>query len=398
MSELPNSLSDQKKQALLANWRPRNFDLMEYVVRTLHAWKLLLALAVAGALAGLVLGLQEPRLYVSVATFMPPPAELNSTATAGTSLSLLSASLQGDTYLYLLTTRTLTEDVIGRTGLVQHLGIKPYEAQLYLRKRSGFDVQRSAVVTVSYRDPDPAFAAKVCNAYIDALYRMEGNMVDSAYLRRREFFEEEIKTQRSFLERAEDTLAASQQKLGVLSPEGATGAEQGQEIGLQAQIDGIDTQLAVLLKSQTEQSPNVIGLRNQQAALRAQLARVKNTGLNPARGIPGFQGAPEAIVQQNRRARDVTERNTVYQGLLARLQLSQSAAADPGPEFEVIDAAAPAPIPEPSPVPKLMVEGAAAGMLAAIFLLFSWPVLVANVRQLGQRLKTAPTYREVKQG
>ncbi len=393
MSELPNSLTDQKKETLLANWRPRNFDLFSYVARILRAWPLLLVFTLAGALYGLWEGTREPRLYGSYATFMPPPAELNSTATAGTSLSLLSASLQGDMYLYLLRTRTLTTDVVARTGLAEHLKVSPGVAQYYLFKRSSFDVQRSAVVTVFYRDEDPAFAAKVANAYIDALYRMEGNMVDSAYAHRREFFEKEIKDRRASLEQAEDVFAANQQKLGVLSPEGAAGAEQGQEIGLQAQIDGLDTQLAVLLKSQTEQSPNVIGLRNQQAALRAQLARVKSTGMNPNRGMAGFAGAPEAIVQQNRRGRDIAERNSVYQGLLGRLQLAQSAAADPGPEFEVIDAAIPSPLKEDSQVPKLMIQDGIAGIFAAILALFAWPVMVSNWKQFRLRLKAEAAVR-----
>ncbi len=387
MSELANSLTDQNKQELLATWRPRNFDLMDYLARVVRAWPLLLTLVGIGALGGFWYGMTEPRLFESSATFMPPPAELNATATAGTSLSLLSASLQGDMYLYLMTTRTLTQDVVKRTGLAKHLGMEPELARYYMLQRATFDVQRSAVVTIRYKDPDPVWAAKICNAYIDSLYRLEGTMIDSAYLHRLEFFKDQLKSQRNVLEEAEDVLATNQQKLGTLSPEGQVTAEQGQEVGLQGQIDGLDTQIAVLLKSQTEQSPAVIGLRNQQAALRAQLARVKNSGLNPNRGIPGFQGAPEAILQQNRRARDVAEQNTVYQGLLARLQVSQSASADPGPEFEVIDAAIPAGYLEPSPIPIWMTRGSIAGLVLTLLLVFAWPVLLANYQKLRLKVK-----------
>ncbi len=387
MPELANSLTDQKKQSLLATWRPRNFDLMDYLARVIRAWPLLLTLMIAGALGGWWYGATEPRFYQSSATFMPPPAELNATATAGTSLSLLSASLQGDMYLYLMTTRTLTQDVVARTGLDKHLNMPPEVARAYMMQRVSFDVQRSAVVTIRYKDPDPDWAAKVCNQYIDSLYRLEGTMIDSAYLHRLGFFKEQLATQRTALEKVEDKLAASQQQLGTLSPEGQVGAEQGQEIGLQGQIDGLDTQLAVLLKSQTEQSPAVIGLRNQQAALRAQLARLKSIGANPNRGIPGFQGAPETILKQNRRARDVAEQNTVYQGLLARLQVSQSAAADPGPEFEVIDGAIPAPYVMPSMIVQYAAWGTVAGLVVALLIVFVWPVIYANIKKLQQRVK-----------
>ena len=389
MAELANSLTEERKQTLLASWRPRNFDLVDYIVRILRAWPLLLVLAVVGALGGWWYGAEQDRFYVSSATFMPPPVELNSTATAGTSLSLLSASLQGDMYLYLMTTRALTVDVVDRSGLAAHLKVAPEAARYYLMQRASFDVQRSAVVSISYKDPDPVWAAKVCNQYIDSLYRLEGAMIDSAYSHRLDFFRGQIKAQRKNLEQAEDVLVKNQEKLGTLSPETQVNAEQGQEIGLQGQIDSLETQVTVLLKSQTEQSPTVIGLRNQEAALRAQLARVKNSGANPNRGIPGFNGAPETILQQNRRGRDLGEQNTVYNGLVARLQTAQSAAADPGPEFEVIDGAIPSPVMEPSPVPKWILRGIAMGLLVAIAVLFGWPVLLGNARKLGQRVREA---------
>lgn len=394
MSDLPNTLSDVKKERLLTTWMPKNFDLLGYVVRVLRRWPYILAATLAGLLLGLYLGLQEPRYYASFATFMPPPAELNSTAPAGTSLSLLSASLQGDMYLFLLQTRTLTADVVKSMGLAEHYGTDPETARYYLMKRSTFDVQRSAVVTVFFRDKDPLWAAKVANGYIDALYRMEGNMVTSAYAHRREFFEERLRKTRADMEQKEDELAASQQKLGNLQGDVGAGVEQGTEIGLQGQIDTLDTQIAIALKSQTEQNPQVMALRIQQNALRAQLAQVKSTGLNPNRGIQGLRGLPQIIVKQNRRQRDLGERTTVYNGVMNRYQISQAAEVDPGPQFETIDAAIPSPVLEPSKVPKYTTAGAAAGCFAGIFLLFAFPVVTETGRTFRSRLREDQTRGE----
>ena len=387
MSDLPNTLSEQKKQNLLTTWMPRNFDLLGYAVRVARKWPYMLAATLLGLLAGLVYGLNKPRLYASFATFMPPPAEVNSTATAGTSLSLLSASLQGDMYLFLLQTRTLTADVVKRMGLAKHYDVDEETARQMLMQRSTFDVQRSAVVTVFFRDKDPNWAAKVANGYIDALYRLEGTMVTSAYSHRREFFEDRLKTTRADMEEKEDAFAASQQKLGNLAPDVGAGVEQGTEVGLQGQIDALDTQIAVTLKSQTEQSPTVIALRNTQNALRSQLARVKNTGLNPGRGIQGLQGLPEIIVKQNRKQRDLAERTAVYSAVMARYQISQAAEIDPGPQFEVIDAAIPMPVLEPSQAPKFSAIGAVLGFLVGILLLFGWPVIIQIVRTFGSRVR-----------
>lgn len=389
MSELPNNLNESKRQKLLAAWQPQNFDLLGYAARILRRWRLLLVLGLLGAALGVVKGLLSPRYYASGVTFMPPPAELNSTATAGTSLSLLSSSLQGDMFLYLMSTRTLVADVTSRLGLAQHYGVSEGLAQYYLRQRSTFDVQRAAVVGVTVRDTDPVWAAKIANGYVDALYRMEGNMVTSAYSRRREFFEDQLALQRGKLEKAEDALAASQQKLGNLSPDVGAGVEQGQEIGLQSQIDALDTQIAVSLKSQTEQNPQIIALRNQQNALRAQLEREKTSGLNPDRGIQGLRGLPQTIVQQSRKARDVAERNTVYQGVLSRYQITQAAEVDPGPSFEVIDAAIPIPVKEPSKAPTYAVEGALAGFVAAILWILLAPVVLSTGRSFSQKIREA---------
>lgn len=387
MSELPNTLSEQKKERLLTTWMPKNFDILGYVVRVMRRWPYILAATVAGLLAGVYLGLQQPRYYASYVTFMPPPVELNSTAPAGTSLSLLSASLQGDMYLFLLGTRTLMDDVVKRMGLAEHYGVDPGTARYYLSKRSTFDVQRSAVVTVVFRDKDPVWAAKVANGYIDSLYRMEGNMVTSAYAHRREFFEDRLKVTRADMEAQEDAVAASQQKLGNLQADLGAGVEQGNEIGLQNQIDNLDTQIAITLKTQTEQSPTIRSLRIQQAALREQLARTKNSGLNPNRGVQGLRGLPETIVKQNRKQRDLGERTAVYNAVMARYQISQAAEVDPGPQFETIDAAIPSPVLEPSVVPKFTVEGAFFGFVAGVFLLFTWPVLVQALRTFRLRLR-----------
>lgn len=389
MSELPNTLSEQKKERLLTTWMPKNFDILGYVVRVMRQWPYILAATVAGLLAGVYLGLQQPRYYASYVTFMPPPVELNSTAPAGTSLSLLSASLQGDMYLFLLGTRTLMDDVVKRMGLAEHYGVDPGTARYYLSKRSTFDVQRSAVVTVVFRDKDPVWAAKVANGYIDSLYRMEGNMVTSAYAHRREFFEDRLKVTRADMEAQEDAVAASQQKLGNLQADLGAGVEQGNEIGLQNQIDNLDTQIAITLKTQTEQSPTVRSLRIQQAALREQLARTKNSGLNPNRGVQGLRGLPETIVKQNRKQRDLGERTAVYNAVMARYQISQAAEVDPGPQFETIDAAIPSPVLEPSVVPKFTAEGAFFGFVAGIFLLFTWPVLVQALRTFRLRVREA---------
>lgn len=349
--------------------------------RSIYRAKFLLAgTTLLGVLIGGILGLRAKPFYVANAVFLPPRTTEVLAAASGS--NLFGGIDNSDVYLGLLQSRTLQDDVIGHLGLMQvyHATLRT-DAETALAGASSFGVSKNSLITVAVSADNPKLAADIANAYLDALYRLNGQMLESGSIHRREFLEQQVNDQKKLVDLAEDDLKRTQIRTGVTLP----GSEAVQAIsntsGLQSQIDDANARLAGLRTGATENNPEVITARNELNQLEAQLARQTSGG---SAGIAGNRVIPGLTLELAQKTREVTLRTGIYDALVQQFERARLSAIDPGSQLQIVDLAVP---PERKAGParrQYLIYGFSIGLIAGLVFLFGYAPLRRFFRILRQ--------------
>lgn len=353
------------------------FNLWTALHRVIRGRWTLVVFTIVGALIGLSVALLWPPWYAAEAVFLPPKnTDLATGVTAPASL-LLGTQDSSDMYLGMIMSRTVADYVVDHTGLMQEYHAKMRaDARTSLARNSKFTVNKSSLISVDVKARTPKLAADIANAYLEALYRLNGDMVASASEHRRQFFEEQLEQQKNLLSQAEVDLKKTQEQTGIVLPEGEAQAGLLATAQLQAEIGVAETKLAGLLTSETEQNPQVSEARAELAQLRGQLRQQQeSTKKSRGAGLASTANLPGLALEYVRKAREVKLREALYDSLTQQYEKAKIASSDPGPQLQIVDRA---PIPErkAGPPRTLIVVGATVlGFLCGIlFLLLSAPL------------------------
>ncbi len=313
------------------------------VVRRVAAGKrLLLFCTLAGLLLGLAIALLLHPWYQAEAAFLPPEKTDLSSVTSSATAALLMNQDSTDIYLGLLASRSVADDVIERTGLMKVFHSKfKVDARVELASISKFTVNKNQLISVQVKWADPVLAASIANAYLEALYRLNGQMVSSSSSHREAFFESQLTEQKEALANAETDLKTTEEQIGIVSPEGEAQAGLLATTQLQAQVGAAETRLAGLRAGATEQNSQVVEARTQLENLRAQLSRMQASsgsrrtggGLATTRELPGLS------LEYARKQRELKLREAVFNSLTQQYEKARLAALDPGPQLQIVDRA-----------------------------------------------------------
>lgn len=313
------------------------------LVRTVHRgrWRVFWA-SVAGLALGILLALILPPYYQGNAVFLPPKRTdmLALSQARGSASSLLLGGGTGDSdiYLGLLASRSVADMVIDRAGLMQEYKAKMrVDAEAALARASTFKVSKNSLVQISVKARTPQLAADITNAYLDALFQLNGEMATSGSAFRRNFFEQQLAIQKQALSQAETDLKDVQQSSGVVSPTGETFAGINATADLQAQINSAEAQLAGMTAGATDQNPQVVQAKRQLAQLRAQLAR-QQADAN-SKGIASNRSLPGLALAYEQKAREVKLRLALYDAMVKEYEQARISSVDPGSQLQIIDRA-----------------------------------------------------------
>jgi tyrosine-protein kinase Etk/Wzc len=330
-----------------------------------------------GALLGGVLALILKPYFVAQAVFLPPK---EATAPSPGAAIILGGSDLSDTYLGMLASRTVADDIIDHVGLLAEYHTQDREiARLRLAISSKFSVDKNSLIEVRITAGSPQLAPRIANAYLDALYRLNGQMVTNASEHRRAFFEDQLQQQKNALSRAEVDLKNTQQQTGVVLPAGEALAGLNATANLEAEINAVETRLAGLMTGETEQAPEVVQTRSQLAQLRAELARQQSASRprGQAAGIASNGQMPELQLEYDQKAREVKLRESVYDTLVQDYERARLSSIDPGPQLQIVDRAI-EPEHKSGPPRKLLVLGGAAVTFLCTLL---WILLAPPIRR-----------------
>jgi uncharacterized protein involved in exopolysaccharide biosynthesis len=365
------------------------------VRKIIRGRRILMACTLGGLVLGILVALVLPKWYAAEAVFLPPRASesmLPNFSSGATGMGMAASALlmqqdPSDVYLGMLGSRSVQDDVIDHVGLmaVYHAKTKTI-ARNALKHQSKFKVNKNSLISVDVNAGDPKLASKIANAYLDALYRLNGSMVASASAHRRQFYEEQMESQKEALDAAEVALKQAEEKTGIVLPEGVAQASLRAIVDLQAEIGSQEAKLSALRMGATEDNPQVVQARAQLAELRSQLAQQQaNTAKQAHRsGLASSAVLPGLAMEIVRKMRDVKLNETLYDTLTAQYEKARIESLDPGPQFQIVDRAI-VPEQKAGPPRRLIVLGAIVlGFLAGVvWVLVAKPVKLLIQTSLG---------------
>lgn len=362
-------------------------NLMTVLRRISRGKYVLLATTMVGIVTAFVLVKTTKPYYFSSAQFLPPHYT-DLSGNGGASALLLGGGMDAsDLYLGLLVSRTVQDDVVNHIGLreIYHAPNQSI-ARFVLQKNSIFAVGRNSLVFVNVKADDPQLAARIANAYLDALYRLNGTMVSSSSDARRVFYQQQLNEERAHLDKAEQAFAEMEETTGVVLPGGVAEAGLGATAQLQAQINASEERLTGLLVGATDQNPEVIQARAQIAQLRTQMARQQQDTNEQTTGLPSARRLPRITLKYQEKERDVKQAEAAYDALLQQYARARLATIDPGPQLEVVDRAVPAEM-KSGPDRRLIMElGVVLGFLPGLLYL----IIFEPLRHVLRRWRDTP--------
>lgn len=320
------------------------WSLVDVVRRIVQGRWVILICILAGIALSLLVALTTPKWYAAEAVFLPPRAQeglsLGTGGAAGAASALMLQQDPSDMYLGMLASRSVADDVIDHVGLMAIYHAKTRaDARIALQGQSKFKVNKNSLITVDVTNKDPKLAASIANAYLEALYRLNGSMVASASAHRSAFLKDQLQTQKDALDAAEVAFTKVEEKTGIVLPEGEAQAGLRATADLQASIGAAEARLSGVRVGATENNPRVVQARAELAELRAQLAQQQASsakqhskiGLAPSSVLPGL------MMEYVQKMRDVKLNEALYESLTQQYEKARISSLDPGPQLQIVD-------------------------------------------------------------
>jgi uncharacterized protein involved in exopolysaccharide biosynthesis len=353
-------------------------NLVQYVSRIFAGYRTILAAAFIGCLLSIGVAMALHKTYTAQAMFLPPlsPESLQAS-------SIFSRQNPSDLYLGMLESRTVSDGVIDRVHLKDVYRTPLYAvARAHLAHQAKFDVSKNNLIDITVVTEDPKLSTDIANAYLDALYELNGSMTASASAHRRQFFEVQLDAERNALAQAEADMQAVQERTGIILPEGEAAAGLSATARLEGALQDAQTRLSSLLLSETDQNPQVQNLRKQIATLEGLIAKQQiGPNASPGSGLPSGARLPGLMADYLRKSRTLKERDALYESLLQQYEKARLASDDPGPQLQIVDRAV---LPErKSGPPRTLIVLAGTLLAGALGLL--WVLLAEPLRAFGRR-------------
>jgi capsule polysaccharide export protein KpsE/RkpR len=354
---------------------------------------------IAAGVVAAIISLFIPNRYTATTTLLPPQQQqsLSSALAAQFGGAGMLGAIAGkdlgikdpnDLYIGMLKSRVVADSLISKFDLMKVYGEKRVsDARKRLQGASDIQSGKDGIITVSVEDKDGKRAADVANAYVEELRRLTSTLAITEAGQRRLFFEQQLQRAKNDLSNAEAALKETQQRTGLIQLDGQAKAIIDSVASVRAQIAAKEVQLKAMQSFATEQSPDLVVLRQELIGLRTQLSKLE--GQQNAGGgdiqVPTGR-VPEAGLEYARRLRDVKYNEAIFELLAKQFEAARLDEARQGAVVQVVD---PAVRPDRKSSPKRTLIVAMA-MLLALFCAILW-VLVSEALA---RVQNDPTRRQ----
>jgi uncharacterized protein involved in exopolysaccharide biosynthesis len=287
-------------------------------------------------LAALGISFAIPPTFTAKTQFLPPQQQQSSAASllAGLgALGGLAGAASGiknpnDQFVAFLKSESMANTLIDKFNLMARYESKfKVDARTALSGATIIATGKDGLITISFDDKDPVFAAQMANAYVAELGKMLNRLVLTEAQNRRFFFEKQLTDTKDNLTKAEVALRKSGVNITALksNPQAALTAV----AELQAQIVAQEIKLSSMRGYLAESAPDFKQAQTELAALRQQFARLEK----PAAVASGSDADYVA------RFRDVKYYETLFELFSKQFELAKLDEARENNAIQVVDVA-----------------------------------------------------------
>lgn len=280
-----------------------------------------------------------PQQGQSLAGLMGQISSLASIAGVGSG----SARTPADMYIGVLGSRTIQDNLIARFNLRDLYHTKTMEdTRLRLKGFTKVLTTKDGLIHITVEDHDPNRASEMTNAYVDELYKMNSHLAITEAAQRREFFDEELASEKNALTQSENDLKQMEEKTGVIQMTGQAESIIRNLANLRAEIVSREVQIQALRTYATEQNPDEIRAQEEINSLRDQLAKLEKDPRASGLGTSGPGGSvPGVGIDYERRLRDVKFHEALFELLSKQYEAARIDEAKAAPVIQVVDHAVP---------------------------------------------------------
>ena len=252
-------------------------DLLHTVVDNLRL--LVLGPLVVGLLA-LGGSFLVPPTFTAQTSFLPPQQQQSMAASMLSSLGALgglagaAAGLKNpaDQYVAFLKSNAVQDVLIDQFKLMERYEVEHREnARRTLESNVKIASGKDGIIVLSVDDREPAFAAELANAHVQALTGLMSRLALTEAQQRRQFFEKQLQSIKLKLADAQAAMGQSGVSASVLNaqPQSAVALV----AALQAQVTAKEVQLSAMRGYLTESAPEFKQAMGELVSLRTQLAK-----------------------------------------------------------------------------------------------------------------------------
>jgi uncharacterized protein involved in exopolysaccharide biosynthesis len=354
---------------------PPRVNLQDYLeVLGRYRWKIV-AIVLGGSILVATYLMLAPQTFIAGGTLLPPDKSesLNLAALATSSkldFKALSENSSAETLVRIITSRTMCDSLIARFKLFEHYHLDTSQHELLVDiVQSNFVVSsdRQGFIDIGYAETTgylPSrqeqraaadFSARMVNASIEILDKLNQQKSVSRARRSREFIGRMLKVKRAELDSVQLEMLRFQQQNKAIALDKQIEASVSGLVDLQTQIQKKELELGMAEQQMSSDAPPVDLLRKQLAQLKSQRDRLENGRVgSDALGIP-LRGVPELTRQLVNLKLSQEVATQVYTYLEAQYNQEQISEARELPTVSVLDPAEP-PLLRSAPRRVLMVS------------------------------------------
>jgi capsule polysaccharide export protein KpsE/RkpR len=249
-----------------------------------------------------------------------------------------------ETYLGILSSRTIGDKMIERFGLQQLYRSKHMvDTRKALAMHTHVEATKGYLIRISVEDKSATRAADMANGYVDALYSITQRLALTQASQRRVFLEQQVNAERDALSKAELAFRSTQEATGVIQLTAQAELTLRTIAQLRTEIVSRELQLQQLKSIATEHNEKVSEMETGIAALHEQLNKAEK-GANDAQTSDYFLVAgkvPTAGLEYIRTTRDMRYHEALFEALSKQYEMARMDEAKAPPLLQVVDRAIP---------------------------------------------------------
>lgn len=345
---------DIKKQA------EPELDLLEILLVLLGRKKLIGFFPIGVAVVVGAVSLAVPNKYSASTNILPPQQAQSGAASLLAQLggvASMAAGVSGiknpnDLYVGMLRSRTVTDKLVQKFGLVKAYGLNSNEkTRAELAERTSVLAGKDGIITISVEDENPVRASEIANQYVKELFSLTNSLAVTEAGQRRLFFERQLELTKNNLASAEVNLKQSLSAKGVISVDTESKAIVETVSRLRAQISAKEIQLRSAQAVYTPENREYKALQEDLSSLRVELSKLENgsnSTVTAASQAPSGQNKFEGL-DNIKALRDLKYHQMLYELLAKQYEAARLDEAKEAPLVQVLDSAIP---PERKSKPK----------------------------------------------